>query len=361
MYIACGSHPLLQLLITPHIPGKAASQKKVMGILNLPNELLFVVGEKLSIPDLLHLLPTCHRLSPVFTECLYNRFLQAEGEFALLQSAAKLNKTSLAEFAIKKGARMIWESEGPSGSESNLPPALHTAARYDSADVIRILFKHGAEIDALHDFETPLYVAVFWKSLKAIEVFLELGAKIQREPTHPVGVEPPTHLAARRGDLDCMKVFLKNGFDFNIRCASGKTVLHEATLAGEEMVEYLLQQEGGTKIIMAQDSNGSTPLHFVLRFQTERFEKWEGVLRLLLRYGANTEHLKTQDWRGNTPLHLAAIVRFGAEESVRMLLRHGANTDLKNAWGNTPAEEARWLGKGILYRIIMECGSKVSD
>lgn len=369
-----------------------------MEILDLPNELILLVGENLPIRDLSRFLLACRRLSSLFNDRLYSRFLQDEGEFTVLQSAAKHNQTKLAKFAISNGARVSWETEigrdglsippalhtaarynSPdvmrvlfehgamadwgseiSGRGSSHPPALHTAARYNSTDVIQLLFERGADIDAPYNMETPLYVATFWRNLKAIEVLLKLGAKNPPEPTHP-DVSLPTHLAARRGYLECMEAFVATGFDFDVRSPRGETVLHAAAFSGEEMVQYLLQQEGGAQNIMARDSEGKTPLHSALWFQPVEGWRGAGIVRLLLRYGANTELINTQNLRGDTPLHLAVLLDSEAEETVRLLLLNGAKTELKNALGSTPADLARQVQKTGLRKIILEYGANVSD
>lgn len=320
-----------------------------MGILNLSVELLLMIGENLSIKDLSCFFSTCHLLSStLFTNYLHNRFLRAKGACTVLQSAAKYNQISLAKLAISKGARVGCEI-GPSGSGPRTPPALHMAARYNSPDVIRILFEHGAEIDALYGLNTPLSLATWHKSLKAVRVLLELGAKIPREPIDPAQ-EPPTHVAARSGDIDFMQAFVDIGFDFKSRGYNGETVLHVAICSGEKkMLEYLLQQEGCVAIIKAYDSNGYTPMHSaVLRCGGE------GMVRLLLHYGANSGLIDWRDFRGNTPLHLAVRSNSEVEEKVRLLLRGGAKTGLRNYNGYTPADIAKICKMEVLHKMLLQ-------
>ena len=134
----------------------------------------------------------------------------------------------------------------------------------------------------------------------------------------------PAHLAARHGDVQCLRAFIDAGFDTNIRVGigkdSGSTILHEAIHAlapeGVEMTEYLLEQEGGKAIINAQDDYGSTPLHSaavcgliiglvdpLFGENQDKVTQGREKVRLLVQYGAD---LEMKDKNGNTPEHIAA-------------------------------------------------------
>ena len=61
-----------------------------------------------------------------------------------------------------------------------------------------------------------------------------------------------------------MRAFINARLDINVRGANDRTILHEATFGGVEMMMYILQLEGGKNIANASDSRGGTPLHYVM-------------------------------------------------------------------------------------------------
>lgn len=267
-----------------------------MGILDLPNELLLEIGEDLLIiRDLFHFLSTNRRLSSLLTP--HFRKLQDAGSCPILLWAVIHGDASLAERLISKGAKV---DELPSDSDGKT--ALHLAAEFDYPDIIRILVKHGAQIDARErDRQTPLHTAVSCRSPLAIRVLLELGADTEIIDRRG---RSPARLAARLGLIDSLRPFVDAGFDFTHINLTGRTILHDAILRGREIDSYRLDsrgvgmvnfilEHGGEKIINAQDSTGATPLReavFNLRRSTNK-----KLYRLLLSYGA----VELKDNRGN--------------------------------------------------------------
>lgn len=299
-----------------------------MGILDLPNELLLLLAEFLSIKDLSHFLLTCRPLCSLLTPRLNKLGVQVEKGYTALQWAARYNRPTLAELAISRGARV---DEMGGGKYSCT--ALHIAARYNHPGIIRTLAKHGATIDALDTgSKTPLCVAALFECVPTVAVLLELGAVIPLACTHP-RVNIPTHVSAYKGDVDCMRAFISAGFDFNIRGFAGKTVLHEAAGAfKEKMMQYLLEQEGGKATINSQDSRGYTPLHSAVRSSVKEEEK----VRLLLSYGADS---RLKDNRGYTPADWAK--RRGLDILNRMLLECGTNGPAQESVSIPPLVESR--------------------
>lgn len=294
-----------------------------MGILNAPNELLLSVGEHLSIPDLYHFLLTCRRLSTLFIERLCYLGVQDEGKITALQWAAERGHAPLAELAISSGAEVNKPYQGRLGRTP-----LHSAAFHDHPDVVRILLTNGATIDARDSrCETPLHRAVSSGGLKAIRVLLEHSADTEYIKEW-VG---PAHLAASRGHVGCMKVFVDAGFDLNARGLDGQTVLHTAACesvsnraARYKMVSYLLEQEGARMTINARDDFGSTALHLAL--------PGSEMVRLLLSHNADTE---ARDKDGMTAAHCAAYLGILGFESLKALIDAGFDLSARDNFGQT--------------------------
>ena len=126
-----------------------------MGILGIPNELLLLIGEYLSIRDLYHFLLTCRRLNSILNRRLHKLGLQDIGKQTALQWAAERGHASLVERAISGGA----EIDKPDRGQSRRRP-LHSAARNNHLGVVRILVKNKARI-SIRDSHgmTPLHYA----------------------------------------------------------------------------------------------------------------------------------------------------------------------------------------------------------
>ena len=254
-----------------------------MGILDLPNELLLEIGEDLPIiEDLFHFLSANRHLSSLLTP--HFRRLRDVGSCPILLWAVIHGDASLAEGLISKGAKV---DELPSDSDGKT--ALHLAAEFDYPDVIRVLVKHGAQINARgNDRETPLHTAVSCGSPLAIRVLLELGADTEIKNWQG---RSPAHLAAYLGLIDSLRPFVDAGLDFTHTNFKDRTILHNAVLREGKfsyhrkdsravgMVNFILEH-GGEKIINAQTSVGVTTLDYLRRDENKK------LVRLLLSYGA---------------------------------------------------------------------------
>ena len=259
-----------------------------VNILDIPNELLLDVGHYLSIKDLASARKACHRLSRLLAQRHYKLGLKQDiGELTALQWAAERGHASLAEQAILSGAKIDEPNEKRSGRTS-----LHSAAKNNHPDVIRVLLKHGARISALDsDRRTPLHYAAMCKGAEGAMVLLGEGADMMCEDEF--GDSPP-FLAARKGGVPCMEAFIAAGFDHDTRERDGQTILHAAAFGRRAMLRYLLEQKEVKMAVNVEDSKGATPLHYVRN---------AGNIRLLLDNGAE---MMVWDRHRDTPAHYAA-------------------------------------------------------
>ena len=300
-----------------------------MGILDIPNELLLLVGENLSILDLYNFLSTCHRLSILLTPHLQNRVVQDKGATAVLQWAVERGNVPIAKLAISLSAKInkLYEVEydherATLGYLRRTP--LHSAAFYGNSDLINILFKHGARINTQDpDDETPLHLAALHGGPEATRALLKLGADMTYRNNQK---EMPAHLAAR-GSVGCMEAFIDAGFDLNTQGPYRGTVLHIAVHhTSLEMVEYLLGKKEVKMAINAPDCVGYTPLHLAVLNSK--------IVKLLLHHGANME---VQDQYGRTPAHRAVCsgIQGLDPESLRTFIDAGFNPSTKTKYGQT--------------------------
>ena len=91
--------------------------------------------------------------------------------------------------------------------------ALHWAVRADNLEIVRVLLRAGADVNAAtREGVTPLALAAINGSVSATEVLLEAGANANA--AMPEG-ETILMTAARTGRPDVIKILLKNGADLN--------------------------------------------------------------------------------------------------------------------------------------------------
>ncbi len=166
------------------------------------------------------------------------------------------------------------------------------------------------------------------------------------------------------GNTYCVKKFLEQGMDPNVRDGLGKTPLHYAAMYGYRDIAELLLDHGADP--NARDWGGQTPLHWAVG------NGHVSVIELLLERGADPN---ARDANGNTPLHIAAIAKYFSDEAelmfeiaprilgpagfpydrtdvVRLLLEYGADPTIENHGGMTPLELAIKMENDIAAEII---------
>ncbi|KAL6439459.1 hypothetical protein ACFW04_003941 [Cataglyphis niger] len=168
---------------------------------------------------------------------------------------------------------------------------LHQAVKNNHADVVRILVKHGADVNVKDErLITPLLLAgsaVNRDDLKEMTKFVEI-VKI----------------------LVAAKVFINI-----IHPDTGTTTLHHAAMLGSAEATEILLSNGAWPMYKCK-SSGSTPLHIVA--STGSTETLMVLLEAMLPH-----NIDTRDQINRTALHRAAYR--GHRECVQILLDHGAN------------------------------------
>jgi len=148
-------------------------------------------------------------------------------------------------------------------------------------------------------------------------------------PTPPVAAAAlqPGAAAIRQAHLEMVVAKLQKGAGVNDKDLRGRTMLHTASIAGEdEIVKFLLSKGADVK---ATDPQGYTALHWAASCGHT------AVVRELLDAGAN---VNAKDQTGETPLHWAAI--FDQREAAEVLIDRGADVKAKNMQGKTPLHAA---------------------
>jgi hypothetical protein len=90
-------------------------------------------------------------------------------------------------------------------------------------DAIRLLVRHGAEIDPFHEGGTPFLEAVKWSHFPEAELFLELGADPDAKDT---GGLTALHLVLKKGsDAEHVAMLVRRGARGDIPGPDGRTAI----------------------------------------------------------------------------------------------------------------------------------------
>jgi len=248
--------------------------------------------------------------------------------------------------------------------DSNGSTPLHVSSRNGHVEVVKLLFRLGADVDARNKAnKTAVDLAIendnariarFLTGYKDDENVLNNTRSTTLDTAHHgtdhVGMDGGKALlldAAYEGDLGVVQSLLDQGGDINTRNDKLETLLDLAVCAGKvEMVRLLLER--GAEVDPRDDFEW-TPLHAAARY------RHLGILRVLIDHGAN---LESRDIHGLTPLHVAAY--HGNREVCRTLLDLGANMNARERHHHTPVHFAIQFGHPKVVELLLERVADVS-
>ena len=175
-------------------------------------------------------------------------------------------------------------------------PTPKRSGRLEPVDVVKALLAHGADPNAI--LSAPILVRVHDRG----DGTLGAGAT-------------PLMRAAKKGDLEMMRVLLANGADPKLR-----------TKAGTEALMFAAGLGGAGRFTAFEDKQ-ATEADFI------------AAAGLCLERGAD---INAVNENGQTALHLAVTVR--SEDFITFLTERGARVDIKDKQGRTPIDVASGAG-----------------
>lgn len=162
--------------------------------------------------------------------------------------------------------------------------------------------------------------------------------------------DTPVADAAMRGEVDVVKVLLRQGADVNAAQGDGMTALHWAAEKGDVEITAMLIFAGANLEAVTRLGD-YTPLHLASK-------SGQGpAVETLLEAGADP-NVKTLTGAAR-PLHFAAAA--GSARTAAALLDHGAEVDARESqWGQTPLMFAAASDRVEVAKLLVERGADLT-
>ena len=157
---------------------------------------------------------------------------------------------------------------------------LFIAAREDLKEIVNILIRNGASIDAKANSQdwTPLHIATYHKHHEIVKMLVDSKANVNEvmyTSTHHV---TPIHFAIMNKDLDVTKLLVDNGADINFKMTpDGLTPIHLALSLQDDLPQIVstLLKYGASTVI--RDDTGYTPIELALNNRAFKMFMYAGL------------------------------------------------------------------------------------
>jgi len=166
---------------------------------------------------------------------------------------------------IAKIQESLEQGENPNSKdiEGNAALFLCPFEEHNSLDIIRLLLKHGADIDTRDDAgNTPMMFVLLTSNpsrepVEIVQLFLDFGSKPNTQ--NKLGVSP-LMMAALGNKREIAKLLLKFGANVNLQTDGGKTALILASMVGGKEVAELLISAGAN--LLVKDKENMTAIDY---------------------------------------------------------------------------------------------------
>lgn len=296
----------------------------------------------------------------------------------LLAASARGNEEKVRSL-LKEGSP--WSS---TKDRATLRKALQKASARDNLEVISLLLRNGAQIDAQTDDEFPalfraaqsgqtavlqellaqspdleardrgeqtaLLAACVKGHTDIVEVLLARGAAVDardkdgRTPLLALAADKSSASTWHAGTQETVRLLIEHGANVDCKDQIGRTSLLWAATNGHlEMVNMLLASGAS---VFAYNNRGRTALH--LAIDSSEIAAIEAIMTLLLQDHADARATSDGGW---TPLHNAA--QKGFTPVVELLLEAGAHVNARLSNGMTALHWAAYSGFEDVVEVLL--------
>ncbi|XP_026668221.1 serine/threonine-protein phosphatase 6 regulatory ankyrin repeat subunit A isoform X2 [Ceratina calcarata] len=192
----------------------------------------------------------------------------------------------------------------------------------------------------------PLLLAVEAGNQSMCRELLSQQAPDQLRATTPTG-DSALHLAARRRDIDMVRILVDYGAVVDMQNGDGQTALHIASAEGDEtLVKYFYGVRASASITDHQDR---TPMHLAAE------NGHASIIELLADKFKASIFERTKD--GSTLMHIASLN--GHSECATMLFKKGVYLHMPNKRGARSIHTAAKYGHVGIISTLLQRGEKV--
>ncbi|XP_058429134.1 ankyrin repeat and SOCS box protein 3 isoform X1 [Marmota monax] len=175
-----------------------------------------------------------------------------EGFFAL-HLAASQGHWKIAQILLEAGA-------DPNATTLEETTPLFLAVENGQIDVLRLLLRHGANVNGSHSMcgWNSLHQASFQENAEIIKLLLKKGAN--KECQDDFGITP-LFVAAQYGKLESLNILISSGANVNCQALDKATPLFIAAQEGHTKCVELLLSSGANPDLYCNEDNWQLPIH----------------------------------------------------------------------------------------------------
>ncbi|XP_046389392.1 ankyrin-1 [Ischnura elegans] len=193
----------------------------------------------------------------------------------------------------------------------------------------------------------PLQLAVESGNQSMVRELLGSLTQEQLKTLTEVKGDTALHLAARRRDVDMLRILVDYGANVDMQNNDGQTALHIASAEGDDsLVKYFYSVRASASIT---DNEDRTPMHLAAE------KGHASVIELLADKFKASIYERTKD--GSTLMHIASLN--GHADCAMMLFKKGVYLHMPNKGGARSIHTAARYGHVGIISTLIQKGEKV--